>query len=117
MSYNLNNELINKNHRKIIEKNGEISFYFKGNYFQYIVDSEIINISESDVEKLNLKIISDLISYRNTFIEKHIKDSEKNGKLRVIQNPEIFDQIYIFERKNDSIWRYPVTWLDVIECE
>jgi len=43
VSFNLNNEIINKDNRKIVEKNGEITFYIKGNYFQDNNKLEITN--------------------------------------------------------------------------
>lgn len=117
MSYNLNNEIINENHRKIIEKNGEIIFYIKGNYFEYIKNVRITNVQQSEIEKIDLKTISDIISYRNKLIKNNIKDSEKTGKLKILENSAVFKQIYIFEKNNDSILKYPVTWLEVVECQ
>jgi hypothetical protein len=117
ISYNLNNEIINERNRKIIEKNGEITFYIKGNYFRYNENSKKINIPKSEIEKLTLKTIPDIISYRNKLIEKDIKDSEKNEKLKILENSEVYEEIYIYERKRDSILKYPVTWLEVIECQ
>lgn len=117
MSYNLNNEIINENHRKIIEKNGEIIFYIKGNYFEYIKNVRITNVQQSEIEKIDLKTIADIISYRNKLIKNNIKDSEKTGKLKILENSAVFKQIYIFEKNNDSILKYPVTWLEVVECQ
>ncbi|AMC11417.1 hypothetical protein Lupro_09145 [Lutibacter profundi] len=117
MSYNLNNEIINENYRKIIEKNGEITFYIKGNYFKYIKNSEIINVPQDEIEKINFKPLSDLISYRNKLIKKNSKDSKKNGKLKILENSEVYKQIYIFEKEKGLILKYPVTWLEVIECQ
>ena len=55
--------------------------------------------------------------YRNELIEKNIKNSEKNGNLKILQNFEVYKQIYIYEKENGSILKYPVTWLEVIECQ
>ncbi len=117
VSFNLNNEIINKDNRKIIEKNGEITFYIKGNYFRYIDNLEITNALQNEIEKLDLKTILDLMIYRNELIEKNIKNSEKNGNLKILQNFEVYKQIYIYEKENGSILKYPVIWLEVIECQ
>ncbi|MGB5608668.1 hypothetical protein, partial [Eudoraea sp.] len=61
--------------------------------------------------------ILDLMIYRNELIEKNIKNSEKNGNLKILQNFEVYKQIYIYEKENGSILKYPVIWLEVIECQ
>lgn len=115
LSYNLNNELINENHRKIIEKNGNTTFYFKGNYFEHDKSSKLINVEINEIENINS--LCEIIIYRNKLIKENIKNSEKNGKLTILENSEVFKQIYIYEKKNDSIIKYPVIWLEVVECQ
>ena len=117
MSYNLNNEVINENNRKIIEKNGNTTFYINGNYFEYNKNSEIINLQKNEIEKLTFNTLSEIIIYRNKLIKQNIKNSEKNGKLKILENSKVYKRIYIFERKKDTILKYPVTWLEVIECQ
>ena len=117
LSYNLNNEVISENNRKIIEKNGNITFYFNGNYFECKKNTELISVKKNEIEKLTINTLSEIIIYRNKLIDQNIKNSEKNGKLKILENSEIFEQIYIFEKKNDSILKYPVTWIEVIECQ
>lgn len=116
VSYNLNNEKIHENNRKITD-DGEITFYINGNYFQHIKNSEIKEVSLLEIEPLEFKSISDLIIYRQNKIKKEIEDSNKTGVLRILENSEVFEQIYIFEKKkNNTILKYPVEWLEVIEC-
>ena len=117
LSYNLNNEVISENNRKIIEKNGNTTFYINGNYFEYNKNSELINVRKNEFEKLTLITLSEMFFYRNKLIDENIKNSEKNGKLKILENSEVYKQIYIFERKKDSIIKYPVIWLEVIECQ
>lgn len=117
LSYNLNNEIINENNRKIIEKNGNTTFYFKGNYFEHNKSSELINVEKNEIESVDINSLSEIIIYRNKLIHENIKNSKKNGKLTILENSEVFKQIYIYERKNDSIVKYPVIWLEVVECQ
>ena len=117
ISYNLNNEIINEKNRKIIEKNGNTTFYINGNYFEYNKNSELMNVKKNEIEKFTFNTLSEIIIYRNKLIDKNIKNSEKNGKLKILENSEVFKEIYIFEKKNNSILKYPVTWLEVIECQ
>ncbi|MDX6748087.1 hypothetical protein SHK09_14920 [Polaribacter sp. PL03] len=117
LSFNLNNEIISKNNRKIIEKNGNTTFYFNGNYFEYNKNSELINVEKNEIENLIINSLSEIIIYRNKLIDENIKKSEKNGKLKILENSEVYKQVYIYERKNDSILKYPVIWLEVIECQ
>ena len=117
LSYNLNNEVISENNRKIIEKNGNTTFYINGNYFEYNKNLELINVRKNEFEKLTLITLSEMFFYRNKLIDENIKNSEKNGKLKILENSEVYKQIYIFERKKDSIIKYPVIWLEVIECQ
>ncbi|MCL7765503.1 hypothetical protein MPF19_18965 [Polaribacter sp. Z014] len=113
----MNNEIISKNNRKIIEKNGNTTFYFNGNYFEYNKNSELINVEKNEIENLIINSLSEIIIYRNKLIDENIKKSEKNGKLKILENSEVYKQVYIYERKNDSILKYPVIWLEVIECQ
>ena len=92
-------------------------FILKGIIFFYNKNSELINVRKNEIEKLTLNTLSEIIIYRNKLIDENIKNSEKNGKLKILENSEVFKQIYIFEKKNDSILKYPVTWLEVIECQ
>ena len=117
ISYNLNNEIINEKNRKIIEKNGNTTFYINGNYFEYNKNSELMNVKKNEIEKFTFNTLSEIIIYRNKLIDQNIKNSEKNGKLKILENSEVFKEIYIFEKKNNSILKYPVTWLEVIECQ
>ncbi|MCT4698235.1 hypothetical protein [Tenacibaculum haliotis] len=117
ISYNLNNEIINEKNRKIIEKNGNTTFYINGNYFEYNKKSELMNVKKNEIEKFTFNTLSEIIIYRNKLIDENIKNSEKNGKLKILENSEVFKEIYIYEKRNNSILKYPVTWLEVIECQ
>ncbi|MDO6814013.1 hypothetical protein [Tenacibaculum soleae] len=117
ISYNLKNEIINEKNRKIIEKNGNTTFYINGNYFEYNKKSELMNVKKNEIEKFTFNTLSEIIIYRNKLIDENIKNSEKNGKLKILENSEVFKEIYIYEKRNNSILKYPVTWLEVIECQ
>ena len=112
LSYNLNNEAINENNRKTISKNGDINFYMRGYYFFYDKNSKLKYVRNNEIEKLTLNTLSEMIIYRN----KLIKENQKNGIQKMVWDSEVFKQVYILEKKNDSILKYPVTWLDTIEC-
>jgi hypothetical protein len=117
ISYNVDNKTVSEKNSKTVQENGEITFYIGGNYFECNNISDAKEILPTDIKEFNLKTTSEIINYRNKLLKEEVKKSEKSGTLRFLMNYEIFEQIYILEKKNNSILKYPVTWLEVIECQ
>ena len=113
LSYNLNDEPENGNYRKTIEKNGNIDFYIRGNFFYYYSTSEIQYLPKNELEKLTVNTLSDMIIYRNKLID----DNKTNGIIKFVWDSEVFKKVYVLEKENDSILKYPVIWVDAIECQ
>jgi hypothetical protein len=117
LSFNLNGEQINDSHKKIVDAEG-VTFYIDGNYFHTNKNSGVKNVQQNAVGKKNFKSVRDLIKYKNELIEKEIKKSKNKEVVYIISNEDVFKQIFIYEKtKNNSILEYPVTWLEVIECQ
>ena len=117
ISYNLDNKTVSEKNSKTVQENGEITFFIGGSYFECNNISDAKEILPADIKEFNLKTTTEIINYRNKLLKEEVKKSEKSGTLRILMNSEIFEQIYILEKRNNSILKYPVTWLKVIECQ
>ncbi len=91
---------------------GCISFYMNEQEFESCKKSEKINKGElSHIKLLDL----------NTFVklahEKEIKSYKKTehlGYISVLDRNDIFDTVYLYEEKDECIYRYKVEWIEQI---
>lgn len=97
---------------KYLDNNGFVNFYINNEHFlsrkepEILVDEELNNINIIDIQYLNK------IYLRRKKIS--IKREEKNGVIKISTNSEFFKIIYLYEKRDDRIYRYEVDWIDEI---
>jgi hypothetical protein len=97
-----------------IEKNEEIHIYIKNQHF-LVSKSSIDFISQSDLKKINLKTINELIFLADKERKRLIIDGEKKQIIRILNNNEVFKKLYLYEIVNGEIIRYKnVMWIEEI---
>ncbi len=117
LSFNLNGENITESNKKIVDTQG-VTFYIDGTYFRKNESPGVKKVLQNEFENKSFKSVSYLIEHRNALIEKEIKKSKNKEVVLILSNQDVFKQIFVYEKtKNNSILEYPVTWLEVIECQ
>lgn len=112
-TFNLSLIDANLEYRKI-EKNKEIHFYIKNQHF-LVSKSSMDIISQSDLKKINLKTINELVFLADKERKRLTTDGEKQQIITVLNNNEIFKKIYLYERVNGKIIRYKnAIWIEEI---
>lgn len=97
-----------------IEKNEEIHVYIKNQHF-LVSKSSMDFISQSDLKKINLKTINELIFLADKERKRLTTDGEKKQIIRILNNNEVFKKIYLYEIVNGKIIRYKnVIWIEEI---
>lgn len=98
--------------RKYIDDKGFLNFYINNEHFQANQLPEELNDSILIREKL-----VDINEFEEFVIEKKkelIKKGEKKGMIKIISNSEVFKTIYLYEIRENKIYKYEVTWVDEI---
>ena len=110
LSYNiLNNQLKT---RKYLDNDGFIHFYIANEHFLANKARKILNKNELRCKKLlNLNHLINISTEKRKNL---IAKGDKSGVIKLLNNSEIFEIIYLYEKKEEIVYRYKVEWIDEI---
>ena len=97
---------------KYFDKKECVNFYFDDEHFES--QETAISINSDDLEKIKLISIDMLIKLSNKKRKDLIKIGEKISSIKILSNSEVFENIYLYEQKNDGFFKYKVHWIDEI---
>lgn len=108
LSYNILNKKLKL--RKYFDKKGLIHFYIENEHFIANQSPKLL-ITENFTNK-SLVDIDYLIKISTKKKKELVKKGEKLGVIRLLSNSEIFETIYLYEKKEKKNYRYKVKWID-----
>lgn len=98
-----------------VEKKKEIHFYIENQHF-LAPKSSMNNILITDLNKIKLKSLDDLVALANNARKKIINEGENKHSIRILNNDEVFKDLNIYEKVGKKIIRYKkVIWIEEIE--
>ncbi len=110
LSYNIiESKVITK---KYIDDKGSLNFYIGNEHF--ISNLAPKKINKNDLKCESLLDVKTLISISNKKRKELIKAGHKSGKIKMLNNSDVFKVIYLYEKKEDKIYIYKVKWVDEI---
>ncbi|MGC6429749.1 MAG: hypothetical protein ACON5F_01780 [Jejuia sp.] len=98
---------------KSIDGDGLAVFYFGQECFEATQYPSLLH--KNEIENLELITITKLLKLSYNIKQDSIEINEHKGVINIIPNDKLFENIFIYEKKNDGILRYPVKWIDQIE--
>lgn len=110
LSYNILNKKFKI--RKYLDKKGLIHFYIENEHFR--TNQPPTPLITGDFTNKNLVDIDYLINMSTKKKKELVKKGERLGVIRLLSNSEIFETIYLYEKKGKKNYRYKVKWIDEI---
>lgn len=114
-SINLSYNVVKNNSttRKFIDDKGCANFYIGNEHFRAKEDPKVLG--DKDIKNIFLVDITEFNKLASEERKKHINEGEKIGKIHIVPNEDIFDNIFLFERiENSKILKHKVIWIDEI---
>lgn len=111
--------LLEKSHKlkKYKDKENVTHFYINDDHFETLTNNpKFKEYKLEDIKNVRILNISQLNILANQIRKELIKKGEKEKKIKILFNYEVFDNLYLYEKISDTlIKRYKVNWIEEIK--